>query len=157
MEKLEENIGEFSYSNVFSQPLGFGVGAGPRNVLSAENEPNPTILDPNLPPAHPSVGINLPKLPKLYEPNTAETRLTSGGQSRLKYYGFSGCTEGPTDASCWVSPGLIAMGSIPFGAARKNSSLDSVSGVMLAGVGTFVSLLGGEEEKEIEVVYAILS
>jgi len=161
LQQLEENISDLSYSNVFSQPLGFGLGAGPRvdlnpNTLTQFNsdvqlDGETTVLDPRLPPTHPSVGIALPKLPKLFEPNTAETRLKNGGKDRLKYYGFAVYCAGPTDESCWLAPGLIAMGSIPFGFARINSSIDSVSALMMSGIGTFVSLLGEDEERQLEV------
>jgi hypothetical protein len=76
-KQLEDNIGEFSYDNVFSQTYGFGSGAGPRTRIevSGQEEVAPTVLDPRLPPTHPSVGIKLPKLPKLYEPATAAERV----------------------------------------------------------------------------------
>lgn len=147
MKQLEDSTGEFSYDNVFSQGCGFGVGAGHRTVVKGESEATPTILDPNIPPTHPSVGITVPKLPKLYEPSTADERLTVGSD-RLKYFGFRACAEGPSDASCWIIPGLLCMGGVPYGPARKNSSLESVAAIMLAGMGTFVSLLGEEEETQ---------
>jgi hypothetical protein len=111
------------------------------------------------PPWHPSVGFlqqklpELPKLPLLVLDRKAS--LTCDVTEKQKYNSFRASIEGPTDFSCWIIPGRLAMGKIPGGKARVKGPVDSVihthidatSQLLLATVNTFVSLATGDEEK----------
>ena len=176
MKYLEESTSDVHYENVFNQPLAFGK-AGTVMVTDENGEsrelPHPgvmpravpkeivekeTILDTKstLPPPHPSVGMSffgkpgLPKLPKLHEPSTMKERLVNKTSDKLKLYGFLNVTQGATDTSCWVIPGMLAIGSVPYGLAREGLPMDCVSAIVLSGVGTMVSLMGEDEEKYVE-------
>ena len=75
-------------------------------------------MDPRLPPWHPSMQCSLPPLPNLFYPKTAEERLHNPDKKRLLLHAFKAHCEGPSDSSCWVVPGRIAMGGYPLGRAR---------------------------------------
>lgn len=109
-----------------------------------------TVLDPSIPPWHPSVGITLPRLPKLFEPVTAQKRLQMSNQDRLSKFAFKSYSQGATDRSCWIIPGLLSMGCAPYGAANKRSMVDCVSALILSGLGTFVSVMEEHEETAFE-------
>jgi len=96
----------------------------------------------------------LPKLPKLHEPSTMKERLVNKTSENLKLFGFSNVTRGSTDTSCWVIPGMLAMGSVPYGLAREGLPMDCVSAIVLSGVGTMVSLMGEDEEKYVEYTWS---
>lgn len=84
-------------------------------VLSSHVEPNVFQSSEGeewLPPSgswHPSVGQKLPPLRALYSPKSAEEKLTMVKTRRLDYCAFKPYSEGPTDFSCWVVPGLILL------------------------------------------------
>ena len=65
---------------------------------------------------------SLPPLPNLYFPKTAEERLHNPDKKRLMLHAFKAHCEGPSDSSCWVVPGRIAMGGYPLGRARAKVS-----------------------------------
>jgi len=79
--------------------------AGKGLAASVNETSYETVLDPSLPPWHPSIGIELPVLPKLYEPQSAHLRLTMDDKKRLQEFAFRTYGAGPTENSCWVIPG----------------------------------------------------
>ena len=59
---------------------------------------------------------------------------------------------GPIDDSCWVIPGMLSVGGIPYGQTERKSSVSSVTEIMLSGVNIFVSLLREEEEMVLQKI-----
>lgn len=110
------------------------------------------------PPAVPATGVSLPPLPEV----PAEIGVDGGPvvhpDKRPKFNSYLAKAVGPTDYSCWIIPGVLAMGALPVGAARikKRASgggieialKDAVSKLIQAGVGHFISLLPQEEEQQ---------
>ena len=123
------------YENVTTMPL----------LRDRYNVENTTI-----PPYHPSVGVSLPSLPELYTPKTAGERLSISDERRLDTLGFRGVTEGPTDHSCWIIPGRLAMGRIPYGMATKKGKSMAILNLLFAGLNSFCSLMEEEEENNLE-------
>ena len=103
-----------------------------------------------IPPFHPSLGLKMPLLPKLFIPDEAEARLEVLAKRRMEHSNYRIVGEGPTFESCWVVPGKVAMGKLPHGKAHKKSSTPAVSALLLGGIHTFVSLLPEQEEAELE-------
>lgn len=103
-----------------------------------------------IPPYHPSVGISLPPLPELYTPKSAGERLTISDERRLDTLGFRGVTEGPTDNSCWIIPGRLAMGRLPYGMATKKGKSMAILNLLFAGLNSFCSLMEENEETNLE-------
>ena len=112
------------------------------------------------PPWHPSVGFldwklpELPVIPVIVAENITHEKSTLS--DKQKYNSFRAAMEGPTDYSCWIIPGRLAMGRIPIGKARSKGPVDSVihnhidslSQLILAGLNSFVSLVTEGEEQE---------
>lgn len=75
---------------------------------------------------------------------------------KQKYNSFKAIISGPTDHSCWIIPGRLAMGRIPIGKARAKGPVDSIihtytdclSQLLLVGLNSFVSLIEPHEEDE---------
>jgi hypothetical protein len=73
---------------------------------------------------------------------------------KQKYNSFKAKITGPTDDSCWIIPGRLAMGRIPLGKARAKGPVDSIihtftdslSQLLLVGLNSFISLVESEEE-----------
>jgi len=120
-------------------------------ISSPSSRPN-TSSQPPLPSYFPSEGItNLPNLPEMYQPSTAEGRLTIQRSRRVGYCGFNLAMRGPTDNSFWIIPNRVACGSIPLGngcTTEGRVPVSSISALMLAGIDFFVSLM--EEAEEIQ-------
>lgn len=108
------------------------------------------------PPAVPATGVQLPPLPEVSADIGVDGTPVVHADKRPKFNSFIAKMVGPTDYSCWIIPGVLAMGAIPVGAARIKKRLsgggleipqkDAVSKLVQAGVGQFVSLLPLEEE-----------
>ena len=106
--------------------------------------------DGELPPYMPSLGIKLPAAIPVWMPTTAEDRLHVTSQRRLTYCSYKAHMEGPCDDVCWVIPGRLAMGPIPWGKASKRTQTSSITAILLGGCDVFVSLMEEQEEIEIE-------
>ena len=78
-----------------------------------------------------SVGIDLPPLPVLYVPKSAQDRLMMSKATRLDTFAFRANTEGPTNNTCWIIPGRLMMGPPPFGAAYARGSLQATTAILL--------------------------
>jgi hypothetical protein len=74
---------------------------------------------------------------------------------KQRYNSFRAMISGPTDHSCWIIPGKLAMGRIPVGKARAKGPVDSIihtftdslSQLLLVGINSFVSLVEPDEEE----------
>jgi hypothetical protein len=121
------------YVNVSTLQLGLARTTGPESVSA-------------LPPYHPSIGIKLPPSVPVYLPDDANKRLHATQDMRLRHGAYKAHMAGPTDNSCWVIPGRVAMGQIPIGLATKRQSMPAITALLLAGVSTFVSLMEEDEE-----------
>lgn len=106
-----------------------------------------------VPPYNAQDGIKLPRLPPIFHSESAQERLTISKVKRLEYMGFKATVEGPTDDCCWIIPGKLLMGKIPYGKAKPGSSLDAISAIFLSGVNLFVSLMSEKEEVEARTLY----
>lgn len=106
-----------------------------------------------VPPYNAQDGIKLPRLPPIFHTESAQERLTISKTKRLEYMGFRATAEGPTEDSCWIIPGKLLMGKIPYGKAKPGSSLDAISAIFLNGVNQFVSLMSEKEEVEARTLY----
>lgn len=129
---------------------GMGAGFGSTSISTGKEEPGVVYV----PPYNPEDGIELPRLPLIYDASRdADARLNMTRQQRLEYRAYKANVEGPTDDSTWIIPGKLLMGKIPYGKARNNSSLDSISAIFLAGVNVFVSLMSAKEESDAQSAY----
>lgn len=94
---------------------------------------------------------DLPVIPGMIDPNG---NLMITEENKSKYNSFRKRMEGPTEHSCWIIPGVLAMGNLPIGRAWKrrqvksivNDRIDTAGQLVMAGLNVFVSLLGEEEE-----------
>jgi hypothetical protein len=161
---MHSALNELSYESIALMPRGVALGVGidgnygkgirsdnnMENGMGMATEEHGLYLDPSLPPWHPSIGCDLPKLPKLHQPTTPEGLLNNSDNARLSYHAFRGHTEGPTDDSCWIVPGRICMGKFPHGLANRDSGTQqqAIPALMLAGLDIFVSLMMPDEEAE---------
>lgn len=127
------SLDDETYVNVSTIPLGLVRVTGPDSKDA-------------LPPYHPSLGIVLPAAVPVYLPVSFHNRLHASQDTRLRYGAYKAHMSGPTDDSCWVIPGRVAMGSLPWGKATKRQSTPAVTAILLAGVSTFVSLMEEDEE-----------
>ena len=92
---------------------------------------------------------SLPPLVEIYDPRTAEGRVTIGRDRRVNYCNYHLTMRGPTDNSFWIVPGRLACGSIPLGNGCTTESripVSSVSALMMAGIDCYVSLMEEKEE-----------
>lgn len=111
------------------------------------------------PPWHPSVGFLQKKLPELpvLPSLVINPNLKCYTSEMQKYNSFRALIEGPTDFSCWIIPGRLAMGKIPGNKARMkgpvdsviHTHIDSISQILLSGLNTFVSLVAEDEERKV--------
>ena len=106
--------------------------------------------DGELPPYMPSLDVQLPAAIPVWMPTTAEERLHVTSQRRLTYCSYKAHMEGPCDDACWVIPGRLAMGPIPWGKASKRTQTSSITAILLGGCDVFVSLMQEEEEIAME-------
>jgi len=105
---------DIDYGSLSLQPLAVAVNVGIDGQYGQDykDDQNQTAgdgggyLDPSIPPWHPSMGCDLPPLPRIYMPNTAEERLHNPDSKRLKFFAWKGHCEGPTDRSCYIIPGI---------------------------------------------------
>lgn len=135
------------------------------SALPPDNSPQlPLIVHPssrpsssssmNIPSYFPAEAIpSLPPLVEIYDPRTAEGRLTIGRDRRVNYCNYHLTMRGPTDNSFWIVPGRLACGSIPLGNGCTTESrlpVSSISALMMAGVDCYVSLMEEKEELNYE-------
>jgi hypothetical protein len=105
-------------------------------------------------PERPAVTVIPPPLPVIPVNLDLEGNFAFTEENKPKWNSFKTKMEGPTEYSCWIVPGLIAMGGIPLGRAWRrrqvkssvHTRIDATSQLILAGLNTFVSLLSEEEE-----------
>ena len=135
----------------------------PRSPSPAGDAPQlPLIVHPS---SRPSTGMDipsyfpaeaipsLPPLVEIYDPRSAEGRLTIGRDRRVNYCNYHVTMRGPTDASFWIVPGRLACGSTPLGNGCTTESripVSSISALMMAGVDCYVSLMEESEESMYE-------
>lgn len=124
-------------------------------LISAAHRPFVDMDD--IPSYFPAEGISdLPPLPEIVDPGTADGRLKISRSRRVDYCGYNVTMRGPTDNSFWVLPSRVACGSIPLGlgcTSEGHAPVLSISALMLAGVDFFISLLEEEEERRYEDQY----
>lgn len=96
----------------------------------------------------------LPPLPVIPVSQDQDGNLAFTSENKPKYNSLRSRLEGPTEYSCWIIPGLLAMGNVPVGRAWRrrqvktsvHTRVDAVSQLVLSGISTFVSLLTPENE-----------
>ena len=76
-----------------------------------------------VPSYFPSEGIELPPLPPIFIPHTAEGRLNIKNERRLNSCSFRDNMVGPTFDSNWVIPLRLCMGSLPWGDADASNTV----------------------------------
>jgi hypothetical protein len=157
------------YVNVTTMPLGLGrrkvipppelseeektakqAKKNLKGYYDEEEEEEQFDYDGELPPYHPSIGINLPQAIPVFMPSNAEERLKANSTRRLTYCSYKAHMEGPCDDACWVIPGRIAMGAIPWGRASKRTQTSSITTLLLGGCDIFISTMEEDEENECE-------
>ena len=124
-------------------------------------------VDKSIPPTVPREGINLPPLALIPAELGEDGSFKVDREVRPKYNSYRARMQGPTDDSCWIIPSKLAMGRIPLGPGWTKKRLsskvphthltDCLSLLLLSGVGTFISLMTEEEEKEVEAQYGVTS
>ena len=102
--------------------------------------------DSELPPYMPSLDVKLPPAIPVWMPMTAEERLHVSNNRRLTYCSYKAHMQGPADDVCWVIPGRIAMGAIPWGKANPRTQTSSITAILLGGCDVFISLMEEDEE-----------
>ena len=103
----------------------------------------------SLPPAYPFLGITLPSLRPAHLSSLFQSRLFPSPAIRSQEAKFNAYMKGPTETSCWVIPGVLAMGSIPNQAAHRRTTLPATTALCFAGLNSFVSLMLEDEETEV--------
>lgn len=96
----------------------------------------------------------LPPLPVVPVSQGEDGNLAFTSENKTKYNSLRQRLEGPTENSCWIIPGLLAMGTVPVGRAWRrrhvktsvHTRIDAASQLVLSGISTFVSLLPQAEE-----------
>lgn len=96
----------------------------------------------------------LPPLPIIPVSQDQKGNLAFTKENKPKYNSLRCRLEGPTEYSCWIIPGLLAMGTVPVGRAWRrrqvktsvHTRIDAASQLVLSGISTFVSLLSPENE-----------
>ncbi len=121
-----------------------------KGYYDEEVDENEGAFDPDgeLPPYMPSLDVKLPPAIPVWMPTTAEERLHVSNSRRLTYCSYKAHMQGPADDVCWVIPGRLAMGAIPWGNANQRTQTSSITAILLGGCDVFVSLM--EEEEEID-------
>ena len=121
---------------------------------SSQKSPTLPSLVNELPTYFPAESIaKLPPLLEIYDPKTAEGRITVRKDRRVGYCNYYVYHRGPTDSSFWIIPGRLACGPIPLGKGCTTEGripVPSVSALMLAGIDIFISLMEEEEELQYE-------
>jgi hypothetical protein len=157
---------------------------GQKDSPSKDAEGRATCVE--FPPWNPSSGINLPPLPNIQadihnfsnrfkllsapqstlKPSSSTTVSTSSAlpllsrhTHRLGSHSYLSACEGPTQDTCWVIPGKLAMGPKLTDHSKhahlKKTELTSQALMLIAGFSVFVSLLTEAEEGQIESIYDI--
>lgn len=121
-----------------------------RGYYDDKDEDEEYDFDGELPPYMPSLDVHLPAAIPVWMPNNAEERLHVKTNRRLTYCSYKAHMQGPADDCCWVIPGRIAMGPIPWGRANKRTQTSTITALLLGRCDTFVSLMEDQEEKECE-------
>jgi hypothetical protein len=67
--------------------------------------------------------VNLPSLPQIFIPSTADDRKNLKTERRLNYCFFKDKMEGPTFDSNWVIPQVVLMGSIPWSSYDESNTV----------------------------------
>jgi len=67
--------------------------------------------------------VNLPSLPQIFIPNTADDRKNLKTERRLNYCFFKDKMEGPTFDSNWIIPQVVLMGSIPWSSYDESNTV----------------------------------
>lgn len=113
--------------NSASSCTSVGVVESHRSLLPVEIEQQESTVVPSY---YPSQDMNLPPLPRVYIPRTAEERLYIKNERRLDFACYRSIMEGPTFDSNWVIPERLCMGSMPWGAADcSNTVYPTTSGI----------------------------
>ena len=104
-------------------------------------------------PWHPALGIAaLLALPRMWAHRDPMGRVKV--EQQQKFNSFEAMIAGPTDTANWVIPGLVMAGAYVEGKARRRGRQpnppSAVGQVLMAGVGTFVCLMGGKEVADFE-------
>lgn len=107
-----------------------GALGGSLNNSVVDNDILSSLPHERVPSYFPSEGINLPLLPQIYIPHTAEGRLHLKNERRLDNCRFRDHMVGPTYDSNWIIPGVLCMGSMPWGAAEVSNTDYPVAPVM---------------------------
>ena len=79
----------------------------------------------------PSLDVKLPPAIPVWMPTTAEERLHVSSSRRLTYCSYKAHMQGPADDVCWVIPGRIAMGAIPWGKANPRTQTSSITAILV--------------------------
>lgn len=115
----------------FSRPMSPGLGALVEVLPSGEMTPfeEPLAIQDAPPPDHtlvpsyfPSQGVDLPPLPTIFIPRTAQERLFLKNERRLDYASYRESMIGPTFDSNWVIPNRLSMGCMPWGPAETSNT-----------------------------------
>lgn len=124
---------EYSYDTASCLPLRLpekeeyfaALGDDAENTLT--NDITRNFLDLNIhsvPSYTTSDGmVNLPSLPQIFIPNTADDRKNLKTERRLNYCFFKDKMEGPTFDSNWVIPQVVLMGSIPWSSYDESNTV----------------------------------
>jgi hypothetical protein len=142
-----------SLASLPKQPAAFGAESSVDSLSRAPSraksrggvEPGPPCL-PDL--------LSLPDLIMNNKKAALSQVIAHSLSDKQKYNSFKAKISGPTDDSCWIIPGRLAMGKIPLGKARAKGPVDSIihtftdslSQLLLVGLNSFVSLIEPEEE-----------
>jgi len=121
-----------------------------KGYFDLEEEKEEFDMEGVLPPYRPDLGIKLPAAIPVYMPANAKERLEATQSRRLTYCSYKAHMEGPCDDACWIIPGRIAMGCIPWGRANKRTHTSSITSLLLGGCDVFVSCMEEGEESECE-------
>ena len=121
-----------------------------KGYFDQEEEEEVFDMDGVLPPYRPDLGIKLPAAIPVYMPTNAKERLEVTRSRRLTYCSYKAHMEGPCEDACWIIPGRIAMGCIPWGRASKRTQTSSITTLLLGGCDVFISCMEEEEETECE-------
>ena len=121
-----------------------------KGYFEVEEKEEPFDMEGVLPPYRPDLSIKLPAAIPVYMPSNAKDRLEVSNQRRLTYCSYKAHMEGPCEDACWIIPGRIAMGCIPWGRAHKRTQTSSITSLLLGGCDVFVSCMEELEEQDCE-------
>ena len=128
--------------------VALGVWSEPVLILCEERRQQAAEIDSRW---HPSIGIQLPKLPRTWTSLNTQGMLVI--EDYPKYKMFKSNHTGPTASSFWSIPGRILAGGYPVGQAfpavkKVVSHSDAASSILLRSIGTFVCLMTSAELEE---------